>query len=70
MRKYLFPNSVRCLIYAGISFIIIPKLKRRKLKNNAFNGKKYLETPFYGYRKITVWLQNQGFKINKKEQNG
>ena len=29
-------------------------------------GRKYFETPFYGYRKITVWLQNQGFVINKK----
>ena len=28
--------------------------------------RKYFETPFYGYRKITVWLQNQGFVINKK----
>jgi putative transposase len=27
--------------------------------------KKYFETPFYGYRKITVWLQNQGFFINE-----
>lgn len=28
--------------------------------------KKYFETPFYGYRKITVWLQSQGFFINEK----
>lgn len=28
--------------------------------------KKYFETPFYGYRKITIWLQNQGFVINEK----
>jgi putative transposase len=26
----------------------------------------YLLTPFYGYRKMTVWLQIQGFKVNKK----
>lgn len=28
--------------------------------------KQYFETPFYGCRKLTVWLQNQGFLINKK----
>lgn len=28
--------------------------------------KLYFVTPFYGYRKITVWLQNQGFSINEK----
>lgn len=26
----------------------------------------YVLTPFYGYRKITVWLQKQGFLINEK----
>ena len=26
----------------------------------------YLVTPFYGYRKITIWLQAQGFVINEK----
>jgi putative transposase len=28
--------------------------------------KQYFITPFYGYRKLTVWLQNQGFHINEK----
>lgn len=28
--------------------------------------KQYFKTPFYGYRKITVWLQNQGFIVNEK----
>jgi putative transposase len=28
--------------------------------------KLYFIIPFYGYRKITVWLQNQGFNINEK----
>jgi putative transposase len=28
--------------------------------------KLYFVIPFYGYRKITVWLQNQGFNINEK----
>lgn len=28
--------------------------------------KQYYVTPFYGYRKMTVWLQNQGFTINEK----
>ena len=27
---------------------------------------KYLETPFYGYRKLTVYLQSKGYLINKK----
>jgi putative transposase len=26
----------------------------------------YLKTPFYGYRKIEIWLEKQGFSINKK----
>jgi len=26
----------------------------------------YLATPFYGYRKITVWLEKQGFIVNEK----
>jgi putative transposase len=29
--------------------------------------KLYFIIPFYGYRKITVWLQNQGFNINEKK---
>ena len=29
-------------------------------------SRQYLVTPFYGYRKITVWLQNQNFDINQK----
>ena len=28
--------------------------------------KLYFEVPFYGYRKVTVWLQNKGFIINEK----
>jgi putative transposase len=28
--------------------------------------KQYLSTPFYGYRKITVWLEKQGFEVNEK----
>lgn len=27
---------------------------------------KYLETPFYGYRKLTVYLQSKGYAINEK----
>lgn len=26
----------------------------------------YTKTPFYGYRKMTHWLRNQGFPVNKK----
>lgn len=26
----------------------------------------YYKTPFYGIRKLTVWLQNQGFCVNRK----
>lgn len=28
--------------------------------------KQYFKTPFYGCRKMTVWLQNQGFVVNRK----
>lgn len=26
----------------------------------------YLQTPFYGSRRMTVWLQQQGYKVNRK----
>jgi len=29
-------------------------------------SKLYLTHPFYGYRKITIWLQKQGYKMNTK----
>lgn len=28
--------------------------------------KQYFKTPFYGCRKMTAWLQNQGFVVNRK----
>lgn len=28
--------------------------------------KQYYFTPFYGYRKMTVWLQRRGFRVNEK----
>ena len=28
--------------------------------------KQYTATPFYGYRKMTVWLENYGFAVNEK----
>ena len=28
--------------------------------------KQYFNTPFYGCRKMAVWLVNQGFKVNRK----
>lgn len=32
----------------------------------AFLDKQYFETPFYGSRKLTVILNNSGFKVNRK----
>ena len=29
-------------------------------------ARQYYVTPFYGYRKVTIWLQNQNFLINQK----
>ena len=26
----------------------------------------YLRTPFYGSRRMTVWLQQQGYEVNRK----
>lgn len=26
----------------------------------------YLKTPFYGSRRMTVWLKAQGWKVNRK----
>lgn len=28
--------------------------------------KQYIATPFYGYRKMTVWFESHGFEINEK----
>ena len=36
------------------------------LKTMLLMDKQYFNTPFYGYRKMTVWFKNQGFKINEK----
>ncbi len=46
----------------------LPKLESEEnLKIMALMDKQYFATPFYGYRKMTVWLQNQGFVINETE---
>jgi putative transposase len=45
----------------------VPKLESKEnLKIMSMMDKQYFETPFYGYRKMTVWVQNQGYKINEK----
>lgn len=36
------------------------------LKLMKLMDKQYVNTPFYGSRKMTVWLQKQGFVVNKK----
>ena len=36
------------------------------LKIMLLMDKQYFNTPFYGYRKMTVWFKNQRFKINEK----
>ena len=28
--------------------------------------KQFMETPFYGRRKMTIWLQSQGYQVNRK----
>lgn len=38
----------------------------QNLKIMLLMDKQYFLTPFYGYRKMRVWLQNQGFIINEK----
>ena len=32
----------------------------------ALLDKQYLKTPFYGYRKMTVFLQGEGYQVNHK----
>ena len=44
-----------------------PKSESEKnLKMMRLLDQQYLLTPFYGYRKMTVWLQNRNFVVNKK----
>jgi putative transposase len=43
--------------------------KRENMENMAIMEllkKQYTATPFYGYRKMTVWLENYGFAVNEK----
>lgn len=43
--------------------------KRENIENMAIMEllkKQYTATPFYGYRKMTVWLENYGFSVNEK----
>ena len=49
------------------SFYYSPKGESEKnLKMMRLLDQQYLLTPFYGYRKMTVWLQNRNFVVNKK----
>ena len=36
------------------------------LKLMALMDRQYLKTPFYGSRKMRVWLQRQGYQVNRK----
>ena len=38
----------------------------KNLKMMRLLDQQYLLTPFYGYRKMTIWLQNRNFLVNKK----
>ncbi len=31
--------------------------------------KLYFSVPFYGYRKVTIWLKNQGFNVTQNESD-
>ena len=33
----------------------------------ALMDRQYLKTPFYGSRKMRVWLQGQGYQVNRKK---
>lgn len=39
----------------------------RNLEIMKMLDKQYLLTPFYGCRKLRVWLQNQGYNVNRKK---
>lgn len=44
-----------------------PKLeKEENLKLMKLMDEQYFKTPFYGCRKMEVWLESQGFNVNKK----
>jgi len=49
------------------SFYYSPKCESEKnLRMMRLLDEQYLLRPFYGYRKMTVWLQSQNFEVNKK----
>lgn len=60
-------KQCKALNLSRSSLYYTPKLESdENLKIMVLMDKQYFNTPFYGYRKMTVWLQNQGFEINEK----
>ena len=40
--------------------------RRKDLEMMALMDRQYLKTPFYGYRRMRVWLRGQGYLISRK----
>jgi putative transposase len=53
-------------IHRGNLYYIPVAESEENIKILSLLRQQYFETPFYGARKLTVWLQIMGFKINRK----
>jgi putative transposase len=59
----------QCRLLKFIVAVFIIKAKQESLENLKIMqllDQQYFNTPFYGCRKLTFWLKDLGFKVNRK----
>ena len=62
--KLSLTRQCELLVLNRNSFYYSPKGEcEQNLKIMTLLQEQYLKTPFYGYRKIEVWLEKQGFIV-------
>jgi putative transposase len=65
--KLSLTRQCELLVLNRNSFYYSPKGEcEQNLKIMSLLKEQYLKTPFYGYRKIEIWLEKQGYTINEK----
>lgn len=61
--------SQQCVLLGLCRSSLYYKAKEASEEDLALMGlidRQYLKTPFYGYRRMTVWLKRQGYAVNEK----
>ena len=65
--KISIEKQCKLLLINKSSLYYLPKTESdENLEIMRLLGRQYLVTPFYGYRKICVWLQSQNYCVNEK----